>query len=234
MDFAHKSHGSSSLAIEHGNGGDTASTDTAHHHSHSHHHHHHHHRRRHSRHHSHSRHSGNHSHSQSHSHRRSRTADAVDVDEHKMKIMKLGNIETQIEREIKIIFYRRHVRYSFLSYFHNHIRSMHVHNAMGFSNDIESPESRRLNLDANFGEYEYLEEVCLYNVSSKITSFVNEHCRSCPMLNRMNLIFDQNKNIYSADQLAKTIRVLLFNQDAHAATSNGTGGAGGGGGTAGA
>jgi len=231
MDFAHKSHGGSSLAIEHGNGGDAAAGDGHHGHGH-HHHHHHHHRRRHSRHHSHSRHSGNHSHSASalSSHRRSRTADSVDADEHKMKIMKLGNIETQIEREIKIIFYRRHVRYSFLSYFHNHIRSMHVHNAMGFSNDIESPESRRLNLDANFGEYEYLEEVCLYNVSSKITSFVNEHCRSCPMLNRMNLIFDQNKNIYSADQLGKTMRVLLFNQDAASSSSGGVAGGGGGGG----
>ena len=136
-----------------------------------------------------------------------------DIDDNKMKIIKLGNIETQIQREIKIIFYRRHVRYSFLSYFHNHIRSIHVHNAMGFSNDIESPESRRLNLDTNFGEYEFLEEMCLYNDSQKITTFINQHCRNCPMLNKMNLIFDSNKNVYNADQLNKTIKVLLFNMD---------------------
>ena len=208
MDFT-ANQGSSTLSIEHPNGGGEANDN---HNSHSHGHGHR--RRRHSRHHSHSRHSGNHSHRHSHSHGHHQRAKTEDVDDHKMKIIKLGNIETQIQREIKIIFYRRHVRYSFLSYFHHHIRSIHVHNSMGFSNDIESPESRRLNLDANFGEYEYLEEMCLYNVSTKITSFVNSHCRNCPMLNKMNLIFDANKNVYSADQLVKTIKVLLFNQDA--------------------
>ena len=145
--------------------------------------------------------------------------DNEDSNENKMKIIKLGNIETQIQREIKIIFYRRHVRYSFLSYFHNHIRSIHVHNSMGFSNDIESPESRRLALDTSFGEYEFLEEVCLYNVSNKITVFLNEHCRNCPMLNRMNLIFDSNKNVYSADQLNRTIKTLLFVSCSSAATA---------------
>eukprot|EP01083_Nonionella_stella_P123099 370712_1 len=172
------------------------------------------HHRHHSRHHSRHRH-----HRRSHrSSRSSRETKADpggdDVDDNKMKIIKLGNIETQIQREIKIIFYRRHVRYSFLSYFHNHIRSIHVHNAMGFSNDIESPESRRLNLDTSFGEYEFLEEMCLCNVSNKISAFVNSHCRSCPMLNKMNVIFDSNKNVYNADQLYKTMKVLLFTASA--------------------
>ncbi len=81
---------------------------------------------------------------------------------------------------------------------------------MGFSNDIESPESRRLNLDTWFGEYEFLEELCLYNVSNKITTFVNSHCRNCPMSNKMNIIFDCNKNVYNSDQLYKTIKVLSF------------------------
>eukprot|EP01083_Nonionella_stella_P123100 370713_1 len=178
------------------------------------------HHRHHSRHHSRHRH-----HRRSHrSSRSSRETKADpggdDVDDNKMKIIKLGNIETQIQREIKIIFYRRHVRYSFLSYFHNHIRSIHVHNAMGFSNDIESAESSRLNLDTSFGEYEFLEEMCLCNVSNKISAFVNSHCRSCPLLNKMNVIFDSNKNVYNADQLYKTMKVLLFTDEIKKNVSN--------------
>eukprot|EP01083_Nonionella_stella_P233988 823879_1 len=123
-------------------------------------------------------------------------------------------------KNIKIIFYRRHVLYSFLSYFHNHIRSIHVHNAMGFSNDIESAESSRLNLDTSFGEYEFLEEMCLCNVSNKISAFVNSHCRSCPLLNKMNVIFDSNKNVYNADQLYKTMKVLLFTDEIKKNVSN--------------
>ena len=210
-DIVNDSSQGGQLMIDNGDNDDDRSRHRRHrsHSSHSHHHRHHHHHR------------------STHHHRsRHRTQSVVenktndDTDDNKMKIIKLGNIETQIQREIKIIFYRRHVRYSFLSYFHNHIRSIHVHNSMGFSNDIESPESRRLNLDTNFGEYEFLEEMCLYNVSSKITTFVNQHCRNCPMLNKMNIIFDSNKNVYNADQLNKTIKVLLFNNDSSSASQS--------------
>ena len=121
------------------------------------------------------------------------------------------SIENHIQREIKMVFYRRHIRFSFLSYFGNHIRSLHIHNSSGFSNDLDSRDARHVGLTPDFNTFLSLEELCLVNLSSKIWTFLKDHCVYCPNLQKMNIIFSQNHNHWPDKKIYKLLTILLFN-----------------------
>ena len=109
-----------------------------------------------------------------------------------------------------MVFFRRHIRFSFSSCFGNHICGLDIHNSSGFSDDLDTRDARHVGLTHDFNTFSSLEELRLVNLRSKIWTFLQDHFAYCPNLQKMNIIFSQNHNHSPDKKIYKLATILLF------------------------